>query len=66
MSIRTVKEWDHGRVIQESGRLKVTWLEGVKKDMKYMDLHEMRHLIVRDEKGRFLWIITWKNHVWFM
>jgi len=46
--VRRVEEWDHGGIKRGRGRPKMTWLEGVRKDMKCMDLREDE---VLDRKG---------------
>ena len=40
MVIRRVSEWEHGELKRGRGRPKMTRLEGVRKDMKQLDLHE--------------------------
>ena len=46
--VRKVEEWDQRELKRGRGRPKMTWLEGVRKDMKQLDLYENE---VFDRKG---------------
>ena len=46
--VRKVEEWDQGGLKRSRGRPKMTWLEGVRRDMKFLGLQENE---VSDRRG---------------
>ena len=46
--MRRVEEWDQGDFKRGRGRPKMTWWEGVRKDLKQLDLQESEALDRRE------------------